>query len=100
MLETKFPELFKNRQPKEILSAFLYYDALIQCLYSLVQEEPREYDLQLIVSLLGKLDICLSKRVEHYSPDKEIQGLNTNISESVYYDEYVPLFRKRQIITR
>ncbi len=82
MLETKFPELFENRQPKEILSAFLYDDALIQRLYSLVQEEPREYDLQLIVSLLGKLDICLSKRVEHYSPDKEIQGLKTNISES------------------
>lgn len=82
MLETKFPELFENRQPKEILSAFLYDDALFRRLYSLVQEKPGEYDLQLIVSLLSKLDICLSKRVEHYSTDKEIQGLNTNISES------------------
>lgn len=34
MLETKFPELFENRQPKEILSVFLYDNALIAFIFA------------------------------------------------------------------
>lgn len=82
ILEKKFPELFENRQPKEIISSVLYDDDFFRRLYQTTKREPEEIDLQLNVALLSKLDICLSKRVEFYSTLREIHGLNANIQES------------------
>ncbi len=81
-IKDKFPELMAEGHMKEIRNEMCFDEDFFAKMKQYSQKALSEKQLQLLVSLLTKLDQGLSAHLRLFQSKEEIQGLNTNIEQT------------------